>query len=100
MNPVECTVRLYLLDGKQFASRDIGSDSDPYMIVRCGNKVKNYREKYQMDEPNPEFHEMYEFHVRCPGAPSLEIEAWDYDDLFGDDLIGKTVIDIDERQFC
>jgi hypothetical protein len=35
-----------------------------------------------------------------PGAPPLEIELWDYDDLFGDDLIGKTVIDMDERQFC
>jgi len=32
----ECVVRLYLLDGINFASRDIGSDSDPYMIVSCG----------------------------------------------------------------
>jgi len=30
----------------------------------------------------------------------LEIEAYDYDDLFGDDLIGKTVIDLDDRLYC
>ena len=24
---------------------------------------------------------------------------WDYDDLFGDDLIGKTSIDLDDRFF-
>jgi len=35
-----------------------------------------------------------------PGASPLEIECWDYDDLFGDDLIGKTVIDLDDRFFC
>lgn len=34
-----------------------------------------------------------------PGAPSLKIEAFDYDDLFGDDLIGTTYIDLDDRYF-
>jgi len=29
----------------------------------------------------------------------LVIEAWDYDDLFGDDLIGSTTIDLDDRFF-
>lgn len=35
-----------------------------------------------------------------PGASPIEIEMYDFDDLFGDDLIGKTVIDLDDRQFC
>ena len=34
-----------------------------------------------------------------PGAPPLVIEAYDYDILFGDDLIGKTTIDLDDRYF-
>ena len=42
---------------------------------------------------------MFEINASFPGAAPLEIEAWDYDDLFGDDLIGKTIIDLDERQF-
>ena len=40
-----------------------------------------------------------DFTVDFPGAPLLEIEAYDYDMLFGDDLIGKTVIDLDDRFF-
>lgn len=29
----------------------------------------------------------------------MVIEAYDFDDLFGDDLIGKTVVDLDDRFF-
>jgi hypothetical protein len=43
---------------------------------------------------------MYEFDAEFPGAAPLVIKAYDYDDLFGDDLIGKTVIDLDDRFFC
>ena len=42
---------------------------------------------------------MYEFDAEFPGAPPLVIKAMDYDDLFGDDLIGKTSIDLDDRFF-
>lgn len=35
-----------------------------------------------------------------PGAPPIVIKAYDYDDLFGDDLIGTTIIDLDDRFFC
>lgn len=27
------------------------------------------------------------------------VEAYDFDDLFGDDLIGRTVVDLDDRFF-
>lgn len=37
--------------------------------------------------------------VDFPGAPVLEIIAYDYDDLFGDELIGETKIDLDDRYF-
>jgi len=42
---------------------------------------------------------MYEFDAEFPGAPTLKIQAWDYDDLFGDDMIGETEIDLDDRFF-
>ena len=41
----------------------------------------------------------HDFSVSFPGAPPLIIEAYDYDLLFGDDLIGKTSIDLDDRFF-
>jgi Ca2+-dependent lipid-binding protein len=44
-------------------------------------------------------HEVIEFSSKFPGSAPLVIEAFDYDDLFGDDLIGKTSIDLDDRYF-
>lgn len=34
-----------------------------------------------------------------PGGGELEIEVWDYDLAFGDDLIGSTMIDLESRVF-
>jgi hypothetical protein len=41
----------------------------------------------------------FEFLNEYPGAPLLEIECWDYDEFFGDDEIGRTTIDLDDRYF-
>ena len=83
-------VKLYMLSGYNFAKRDLFSESDPYLIVKCGNKVYNEQENYQLDARDPDFYKAYEFSVTFPGAPILYIEAYDYDDFFGDDLIGKS----------
>ena len=32
----EAVVHLYLIQGYEFASRDIGSPSDPFLLVTCG----------------------------------------------------------------
>ena len=40
-----------------------------------------------------------EFGATFPGSKPIIIEAYDYDDIFGDDLIGKTVLDLDDRFF-
>lgn len=82
--------RVYMIEGFDLASRDIGSFSDPYLIMRCGNKIYNERENYILDEPNPKFYKHYDFESLFPGCPILFIDAYDYDDLFGDDLIGTT----------
>ena len=95
----QCLIELYMLEGTNFAQRDIGSASDPYLIIKYGKQIYNEQENYQLDEPNPKFHKRYEFNGEFPGSPAIQIEAYDYDDLFGDDLIGKTVIDLDDRFF-
>lgn len=51
----EAIVHLYLLQGYDFASRDFGSASDPYVVITCGDHVVNQQDDYQSNEPNPRF---------------------------------------------
>jgi Ca2+-dependent lipid-binding protein len=92
-------VRVYMIEGFNFANKDIGGASDPYLVLTCGKKVINERDNYQLDKEDPVFYKAYEFDAEFPGASPLKIQAFDYDDLFGDDLIGETVIDLDDRFF-
>lgn len=41
-----CIVRVYILEGYDFAQRDIGSYSDPYLKIKCGTKKFNDRDNY------------------------------------------------------
>jgi len=43
------TVRLYMIGGYDLASRDMGSDSDPYLRITCGETVLDEREFYEED---------------------------------------------------
>ena len=42
---------------------------------------------------------VYDFNVGFPGSPVVVIEAYDYDAFFGDDLIGTSKLDLDDRFF-
>lgn len=77
----------------------MGSASDPYLLVHVGSEVFDDRDNYQDDEPNPEFYKRIEFRGDFPGCSLMEIKLMDYDILFGDDLIGSTKIDIEDRYF-
>ena len=95
----QCIVRAYMISAYDLASRDIGGFSDPYIRMRVGDIEFNERDKYVLDEPNPWFGTHYDFQSVFPGCAPLEIWIMDYDDLFGDDLIGYTSIDLEDRYF-
>lgn len=96
---VKAKVRIYMLEGFNFAQKDLFSLSDPYLHIICGKETVNERENYQLDTTTPTFYKCYDFNVSFPGAPMLTIEAYDYDGFFGDDLIGITKLDLDDRFF-
>jgi len=81
------------------SSRDADSPSDPYLIISLGSKNYNERENHEDDNANPGFHKFYDFEATFPGCPLLNIACYDYDDLFGDDIIGETKIDLEDRYF-
>ena len=99
LSQTECVVRVYMISAYQLANRDIGGASDPYIKISVDNKEFNERDNYILDEPNPDFGSHYDFPVVLPGCPPVRIDIMDYDDLFGDDLIGTTWIDIEDRYF-
>jgi len=99
MGKTKCTVRLYVVDALDLSSRDNGGESDPYLYITLGNKVYNDRENYQEDEPNPDFYQKFDFEADFPGCPPLVLSIYDQDTIFGDDLIGSTTIDLEDRFF-
>jgi hypothetical protein len=98
MTPKDLFVRLYILQGKHLTPLDSNGKSDPYLKVSIGKHKVNLRSSYKINTLDPEFYESFEFPVQIPGASSLKIEVWDWDGL-GDDLIGETTIDIEDRWF-
>jgi hypothetical protein len=42
---------------------------------------------------------MFEFHATFPGCSKLKIQMWDRDRVFGDDYIGETLVDLEDRFF-
>jgi Ca2+-dependent lipid-binding protein len=95
----KCIVRVYMLNGINMVSKDSGSDSDPYLIVKLGKKKFNERENYEEDQPDPSFFKYFDFEAQFPGCPPLEVSVYDYDEIFGDDLIGTTEVDLEDRFF-
>ena len=94
---VQCKVKLYMLSGFNFAKKDLFSESDPFLIIKCGSKEFNEEENYQLDCRDPNFYKSYEFNITFPGADVIYIHAYDYDSFFGNDLIGTTTLDLDDR---
>ena len=99
MGKALCIIRFYAIDADHLSSRDIGSDSDPYLYLTCNDKVYNERNNYQLDKSNPKFLKYFDFEGTFPGCAPLKIDIFDYDDIFGDDLIGSTSIDLEDRFF-
>ncbi|KDO20674.1 hypothetical protein SPRG_13426 [Saprolegnia parasitica CBS 223.65] len=102
LNPQPYVVRVYVLDAFALQPKDPNGKSDPYLRLKVGSKeIVNDRTHHHNGTLEPKFHSVYEFKVNLPGASTLSLECWDYD-LFsvgGDDFIGATCIDLEDRWF-
>lgn len=99
MSVSKCIVRFYAVSGYDMSSRDNGSASDTYLKLACNGKVYSERDHYQLDEPNPDFYKSYDFEAYMPGSSPLTIQVWDYDMIFGDEVVGTTKVDLEDRYF-
>ncbi|KAF1325644.1 Inositol polyphosphate 5-phosphatase, partial [Globisporangium splendens] len=104
MKPLPYEIRVYVLDGVGFAPMDLGLNgrpgkSDPYLRMKLGKEKVDDRKNFIDDTTDPDFYKMYQINALLPGASILTIEAMDHDFVGGDDLIGRTTIDLEDRLF-
>lgn len=99
LKTTKCVVRVYVISAFDLARRDNGSHSDPYLVLKMNDTKFNERENYILDEPNPTFYKHFDFEASFPGCTPLKLQVWDYDSIFGDDLIGETILDVEDRFF-
>ena len=90
-------IRLYVLQGYNLAGQDDDNLSDPYLVVRLGDRVISTRERHKRDTRNPRFFECFEFQSRLPGVNDILVSVMDHNDIYSDELIGSTVIDLEDR---
>jgi hypothetical protein len=98
-------VRLYVLEATSLKGFDYDYlnkqplNSDPYLVVKLGDSVVlNDSKNYVSSATDVDIHKLVEFDCQLPGIARVTIEMRDKD-FIGSDLIGTTVIDLEDRFF-
>lgn len=99
LNKVNVVVTVFIIDAFDLVSLDIGSDSDPYLVLTLGNQVMNNKDNFVSNRSDPSFYKVFTLNTTLPGESILKIQVWDRDNLFTDDKIGTTSIDLEDRFF-
>ncbi|XP_052773227.1 myoferlin-like isoform X7 [Mya arenaria] len=95
--PEECIVRVYIIRGIDLQPNDPTGLADPYIEVKLGKKKLDSRDEYIPNSINPIFGRMFEISTVLPLYKDLTVRVMDYDLVSSDDLVGETVIDLENR---
>lgn len=76
---------------------DSNGYSDVYVKAILGKDTK--KSKIHQTTNDPLIYERYDLTTIMPGASQLKLQAWDHDIIGYDDLIGQTIIDLEDRWF-
>ncbi|XP_073329456.1 fer-1-like protein 6 [Pagrus major] len=95
--PVQVLIRVYIVSASNLHPADPDGKADPYIVVRLGkNEIKD-RDNYIPKQLNPVFGRSFEMHAKFPQESLLSVLIYDHDLVGGDDLIGETRIDLENR---
>eukprot|EP00116_Pleurobrachia_bachei_P013160 sb/3473422/ len=96
-NPIELKVRVYIIRARGLEPQDPNGLSDPYPALKIGKTKIRDRDHYVPKCLEPMYGLMYELDCVIPLESELKVQIFDYDLLSGDDLIGETKIDLENR---
>ncbi len=104
--PQKYKVRLYCIKATNLTPMDVSifgrpAKSDPYIRVNLGKFKFDDRDNAIIDCTDVDLYKVIELDAELPGTSQLSIEIMDKDDFgsISDDLIGKTIIDLEDRIF-
>ena len=81
------------------------TNKDPYLKVKLHGvagrgATVSLRDKHLDATLNPDLFQSFpDLSMQVPGPAKLEVQVWDYDLFTGDDHIGSTFIDLEDRWF-
>ncbi|XP_018537762.1 extended synaptotagmin-3 [Lates calcarifer] len=92
-------VRVHLIEARDLVAKDtymmgmVKGKSDPYAIVRVGNR--HFKSKTIKENLNPKWNEVHEFVIHEAPGQELEVELYD-EDTDKDDFLGRYHLDFGE----
>ncbi|KAI2660505.1 Fer-1-like protein 6 [Labeo rohita] len=95
--PVEVLIRVYIVAAFNLHPADPDGKADPYIVLKLGKTEIKDRDNYIPKQLNPVFGRSFEFQATFPKESLLTVLIYDYDMVGGDDLIGETQIDLENR---
>uniref|UniRef100_A0AAV2K3P4 C2 domain-containing protein n=2 Tax=Knipowitschia caucasica TaxID=637954 RepID=A0AAV2K3P4_KNICA len=96
-NSVKVIVRIYIVSATNLHPADPDGRADPYIVLRLGkNEIKD-RDNYIPKQLNPTFGRSFEIQAKFPQESLLSVLIYDFDLVGGDDLMGETLIDLENR---
>uniref|UniRef100_A0A8C2AA11 Fer-1 like family member 6 n=1 Tax=Cyprinus carpio TaxID=7962 RepID=A0A8C2AA11_CYPCA len=94
---VDVLIRVYIVAAFNLHPADPDGKADPYIVLKLGKTEIKDRDNYIPKQLNPVFGRSFEFQATFPKESLLTILIYDYDMVGGDDLIGETQIDLENR---
>ncbi|CBY31901.1 unnamed protein product [Oikopleura dioica] len=95
--PIHVLCRVYIVKCNDLHPMDPNGKADPYLKISLGGKTINDKDNYVSKQLNPVFGKCFDIEATFPMDSELAIQVYDWDLLSGDDLIGETKIDLENR---